>query len=312
MVTQSFVEEAEMTAERPGGWVLRPNQEVVGPLSGEIPLMIPSIDPPARLSMVFTDDGTYIPAVVSIPTGTGPFPVIFCVHGGTGGLGYAFLVHHLMRHGWLYEELVDHGYAVCITEGRREIEGAYGDADRPYPLDHEDITRVIRHVCDQHDIDSGRAGYIGTSHGGELGIKVISAMRRGLRALVLCEPAVTEFLGLRRAALAVEITPEGEPQLHEHLADEAIDVERALERLAAVASDVAVLVLGRDADHMQGLFSKLHELLLRSNVKTEWESWDHPDHVYQWGPAKTDHGYDPDEIQIATRDRILAFLGSTL
>lgn len=301
----------EQPETRPGGWALRPSdQQVTVPLDVDVPLTLPGRDPAPQLALIFAADGAYLPAVVQRPDRPGPHPLVICVHGGTGGLGVGYLLELVTEHGWLYEELLDRGYAVCVTEGRREIEDAYGQG-LPCPLDHHDLVGIVEHMRGRGDIDADRIGYIGVSHGGELGAKAISEMGSGIAALVLCEPAAIEFLGLHvRHASA----PRGERNLafYDAVDDEAIDVAWASERIARIDPATAVLVCGRDGDHLQGLFLKLHELLRRGGIAAEWESWDHPEHVFVWGPPKSDGGYDPDEIQRASRDRIVEFLAQAL
>jgi len=84
---------------------------------------------------------------------------------------------------------------------------------------------------------------------------------------------------------------------------------------------VPILILGRDTDHLQGLFHKLYELLDRAGKNVQWATWDHPEHGYQWGPRKTEtanayHGsmtdfvgrYEVGELQQNTLDYVVAFL----
>jgi hypothetical protein len=71
---------------------------------------------------------------------------------------------------------------------------------------------------------------------------------------------------------------------------------------------VRILVVGRDDDHLQGLFKKLHELLTRAGKQAEWATFDHPEHAYQWGPPRGEGGYEPDALQSATLERVVEFL----
>jgi hypothetical protein len=66
-------------------------------------------------------------------------------------------------------------------------------------------------------------------------------------------------------------------------------------------------VIGRDDDHLQGVFRKLYELLERAGKRAEWASWDHPEHAYQFGAQRTNGAYEPDPIFDATVDRVVEF-----
>ena len=69
-------------------------------------------------------------------------------------------------------------------------------------------------------------------------------------------------------------------------------------------------MIGRDGDHLQGLFRKLHELLGRAGRNSHWQTFDHPEHAYQWGPRRTGARYDPDEVQRATLEAVADFLNA--
>jgi hypothetical protein len=148
-------------------------------------------------------------------------------------------------------------------------------------------------------------------------MKLITELHEGPAALVPCEPAVVEYLGLRFEGAREEWNL----QFNHDLADEQVDLERALERLEPISPEVPILVLGRDTDHLQGLFKKLYELLARSGKKVEWDSYDHPEHAYHWGPIRTqkvigyegsvadvEGTYESDRIQRETVERVVGFL----
>jgi dienelactone hydrolase len=299
---------------RRGGWAER-GGDPVEPLDFSTRVPVAADGPPLSLHLVFADDGLYVPAVVRRPPGPGPHPAVVCLHGGSGGLGIPWLVDHVRNRGALLDRLLEADYAVCVTEGRREREDAYG-ADAGGVLDHEDVRSVLEYLRDRPFVDADRVGFVGTSHGGELQLKV-AAGGGDPAALVALEPAVIEFLGLRYEGPRREETL----QFHDRVTDEDIDLERARERIARIDDDVPVLVGGRDADHLQGLFRKLYELLDEAGTAVEWASWDHPEHAYQWGPRRTGDaagadggsaGYDLDETQRATVETVVSFLAANL
>lgn len=293
-------------AMRPAGWVHHPNAPVIEPLdiSQELP-----IARGATLHMIYTADGLYVPAISRQPAGKGPFPVIIALHGGSGGLGVGYLADMIANQGWAIEAMVARGYAVVVAEGRMEHEDAYG-TDIPFELDHKDVIQVLGFVGRQSWADPRRIGFFGVSHGGELQMKITHeiASRDDLpkpAALTMCEPAVIEFLGLRYEG----VRKEANLQFHEPIADSKIDIVRARERISRLPADVPMLVVGRDEDHLQGPFKKLHELLVAGGKRAEWASFSHPEHAYQFGPRRMgDGGYKPDATQQATLDLVLAFL----
>ena len=297
--------------ERPAGWLFHPGASVVEPLD-----LVHQVDD-AEVHMVFTADGTYVPAVIHRPAADPPYPAVVCLHGGSGGLGYSFLLDQVRSRGWFFDRLTAEGYLVCNAEGRTEREDAYGSVGDEIVLDHLDVIEVLRYVGRLPDVDESRIGTFGVSHGGELQMKVISVMSRGPAAMVPTEPAVIEFLGLEHDASdeegwAIEDSSgarvEERLQFNRPVSDAEIDLDAALERIKKISPDVAIMVMGRDDDHLQGLFKKLHELLERAGKNATWATWDHPEHAYQWGPRRSDDGYDPDEVTVATADHVIAFL----
>jgi acetyl esterase/lipase len=307
------------TQVRSGGWVFRPeHEEPVLPLSVSMGAPVVGRERPPRVEFVFLTDGTYLPVVIQMPEGQGPFPIIICVHGGSGGLGVGFLLQELTEHGWLAGELVKAGFGVAIAEGRREIEDAYFE-ELPCPLDHHDMVVVARHLARLADVDTSRVGWIGTSHGGELGAKVACEPDNPITAFALCEPAAIEFLGLSHLDGTRDfdepptlddsssMRSEAHLEFDRAVGDEEIDTPGTLERITCIRRDASFLVYGREGDHLQGVFNKVHELLDRSGLDCVWISSRHPEHVYQWGPMRTGGGYAPDGLQEETCDELLSF-----
>jgi dienelactone hydrolase len=302
--------------DRPAGWFFHPRARPV-----EEPLdLLHRLDDGLEVHMVFARDGAYVPAVIQRPAGEGPFPAVMVMHGGSGGLGWAFLAEDLRRKGFLFARLLEEGYLVCYTEGRREVEDAYG-TDHPGPLDYEDVAEVFGYLGRLPDVDASRIGTFGVSHGGELQMKLLTQLGGGPAAAVPTEPAVIEYLSLQHHGGSEDAgqdwTPEDSSgprseellQYRRHVEDGELDFERAWERIQRVPADVPILVLGRDDDHLQGLFNKLHELLERAGKRAEWDTFDHPEHYYQWG---NEDGSPPDAIQEATLARIVGFLNANV
>ncbi len=303
-------------AERPAGWVHHPRLNVMRPLDLSMELPLVSAGAPVLLHLVYTADGLYVPAVSRRPSGAGPHPVIIALHGSSGGLGIPYLVDHITEQAWAFEAMLARGYAVVFAEGRMEHEDAYG-SDNPFELDHKDLIQVFRFIARQAWADPNRIGLFGVSHGGELQMKLVHEMvtaRAGAgdsasdgpmpAALTMCEPAVIEFLGLKYEG----VRKEANLQFNAPIVDTQIDIVRARERIAQLPGDLPMLVVGRDEDHLQGPFRKLHELLVQAGKRAEWASFSYPEHAYQFGPRRDGGGYKPDAVQCATLEHVLAFL----
>ncbi|OGO20552.1 MAG: hypothetical protein A2Z14_02410 [Chloroflexi bacterium RBG_16_48_8] len=308
---------ANRDLSRPGGWSYRTEGTIVGPLDYVTQVSV-ALEPPIMLHLVFMGDGVYIPAVVRVPPGPGPFPAVICVHGGSGGLGISFLVDQVLHRGYAFERFLEAGYAICYTEGRMEYDELYG-TDTPVQLDHLDVINVFRYLQRQPDIDGERVAFFGVSHGGEMQIKIASEIGDGPgpAALVPAEPAVRAYLGLKFTGSRTEENL----VFNADLDDSQIDLELALKRISPINPDIPILILGRDTDHFQGLFKKVYELLQRTGKKASWKSYDHNIHAFHWGPRRTEKieeyhgaivnytsGYAVDDLQRKALDDVIAFL----
>jgi hypothetical protein len=132
-----------------------------------------------------------------------------------------------------------------------------------------------------------------------------------LRAGVASEPANHEFLDLRLGD-AAPVNPEtGLRDIEEmQLQDPAwvrarANLPLARERIAPI--DVPMLVMGRDGDHLQGVFSLSYELLEEAGKDAEWVSFDHPLHGFLF-PLAADGTAHPDQVQQDAIDGVIAFL----
>jgi dienelactone hydrolase len=299
---------SEHDLTRRAGWVHHPREAVAGPLDYVTQVAVAAGAAPVMLHLVYTDDGLYVPAVVRKPEGAGPFPLVIALHGGSGGLGMPYLTDLVMNRGFVVDRLLAEGYAVCVAEGRMEHEDAYG-TDFPGVLDHRDVITVFRYLQQQPFVDARRVGFFGVSHGGELQMKLIAEIgdeADAPAALGPAEPAIIEFLGLRYQG----VRKESNLQFHAPIADDQIDLARAMARIERISPALPILVIGRDEDHLQGPFRKLHELLRRAGKNADWASFSHPEHAYQFGPRRDGGGYEPDAVQQATLETVVAFLNA--
>ena len=178
------------------------------------------------------------------------------------------------------------------------------------PLEFEDELAVLEHVRRHPQVDAGHLGHIGVSHAGEMLFKLAFRYPGMLRAGVASEPANHEFLDLRLGD-AAPVNPEtGLRDIEDmQMQDPAwvrarANLPLAHERIAAI--DLPILVMGRDGDHLQGVFRLSYELLDEGGKDAEWVSWDHPLHGYVFPLAAGGSG--PDPIQERAIDGVIAFL----
>jgi dienelactone hydrolase len=211
--------------------------------------------------------------------------------------------------GWgRYRTEVDLGFnrgGPLMVDGRQGME-----VMNRSPLEFEDELAILQHVRRNPQVDAGNLGHVGISHAGEMLFKLACRYPGMLRAGVASEPANHEFLDLRLGD-AAPVNPEtglrdiGEMQMRDPAWVRAhTNLAVARERIAAI--DVPILVMGRDGDHLQGIFRVSYELLDEAGKDTEWVSWDHPLHGYIAPVAAGATG--PDRVQERAIDGIIAFL----
>ncbi|MEE9274243.1 MAG: prolyl oligopeptidase family serine peptidase, partial [bacterium] len=256
------------------------------------------------------------------PPGEGPFPIVLMASGNGGG-GMA-LVRELVRNrGFIMERLLEAGYASAWLRYRAEVELGYNKGGKliedvrqgrqllnRLPLDHEDEIAIIEHVKKLPYIDPERVGILGMSHGGEMVLKITSEYG-GVAAGVASEPASHEFLVLSPDK---SVTVDEETKLRNleemQMAETAkvrarIDMETAMARIAAI--DTPLLVMGRERDHLQGIFRTTYELLEEAGKNVEWVSFEHPDHGYVFPVRGKDGAYAPNEVQNKAISKVIGF-----
>ena len=292
------------------------------------PVMVEEVAGSARPAAYFlaeTRDGLYAPYVVRTPDDDGRFPFVFLAYGNGGG-GLDWLRTWVHARPYIAERLLDAGYACgwgrYRTEvdlgfnlgGPLEIDGRQGmEVMNRSPLEFEDELAILEHVRRHPQVDGARLGHVGVSHAGEMLFKLASRYPGTVKAGVACEPANHEFLDLRLDDVAPVDPRTGLRSIEElQLQDPAwvrsrVNLPLVNERVAPI--DVPILVMGRDPDHLQGVFQVSFELLVAHGKDAQWVSWDHPLHGYIF-PIAADGG--PDAVQVHAVDAIVAFLERTL
>lgn len=282
---------------------------------------------PVQLMYVETWDGLYAPIGVCKPDGGGPFPMVLLAS-GNGGEGMRWIRDAMRNHAYTVGRLVEAGYACAWLRYRTEVELGYNNGgplvrDRRQgremfnrsPLEYEDEIAIIEHVKTLPYVDAERIGLIGRSHGGEMALKIASEYH-GVTAAVLNEPAAHEFLALTPDDTAfvneeTQLRNIEDMQMAEvDKVRRRIDMDIATARIATI--DTPLLVMGRDEDHLQGIFRTTYELLKEAGKEVEWLSYDHPMHGYVFPERGSDGEYELDEIQVGAIDDMLAWLGKHL
>ncbi len=278
-------------------------------------------------AMIETWDGLYAPAAIRKPTGEGPFPIILLA-AGNGGEGMPWLMDAVRNRAYTMDRLVAAGFACAWLRYRTEVELGYnngGDMVRDMrqgremfnrsPLEYEDEIAIIEYFKEQGWVDHEKIGVIGMSHGGEMALKIVSEYD-GLAAAVASEPASHEYLALKPDDSAFINEETGLRNIEEMQMAEVekvrsrIDLEIANKRIEAI--NTPVLVMGRDEDHLQGIFRTSYDLLAEAGKDVEWVSYNHDYHGYVF-PIKDNTGnYILNEIQVKAIDHVIDWLRKKL
>jgi hypothetical protein len=270
-------------------------------------------------------DGLYTPYALRLPDGAGPHPFVFLAYGNGGG-GLPWLRDRIVHYGHVMDRLLDAGYACAWGRYRSEVELGYHtggplvrdrrqgmDLFNRSPLEFEDEVAILDDVRSVPGIDPERIGHVGVSHAGEMLFKIASAYPEAVTAGVACEPANHEFLDLDTGAtVTVTVNPDTALRDIEQMQMPSPDYVRPRINEKLVAERIApirtpMLVMGRDEDHLQGIFRVSYDVLAEAGKEVAWVSWDHPLHGYIF-PVDG----QVDEVQARALDGILEFLDAHL
>ena len=284
-------------------------------------------DIPVELKYVETWDGLYAPVGLRLPPGDGPHPLVLLASGNGGG-GMAWIREAVENRGYIMERLLARGYACAWIRYRTEVELGYETGGRLVrdtrqgrdmfnrsPLEYEDEIAIVEQLKEDPRIDADRIGLIGMSHGGEMVLKITSEYQ-GIKAAVASEPAAHEFLALTPDDTAFVEAHTGMRNIEEMQMVETgkvrsrIDLQKAMERISTI--DTPILVMGRDDDHLQGIFRVSYELLAEAGKNVKWVSWDHDLHGYVYPLRGPDGRYEANEVAEAAIDGVLDYLDEHL
>ena len=265
-------------------------------------------DIPADYAFVLTRDEIYVPVALRKPRGEGPFPLITIGRGnGRGGLPH--VETQVERLASMQDLMLARGYAVAYVTYRNEIPHLYNQIGRAHnvgddvsgegrtlksspSLDSDDMLSILAYLRTVAYIDAARIGCVGVSHSGEMILKVAAETR--FACGVAIEGASHEFLCVDTGPEAPRKEGVLQYQDKERVRKNA-DKDRAMARIRRI--ETPILHIGRDRDHLQGIFQLAHEWMLEAGKDSTWVSMDHPDHGYPYLYRQPDGGFNPDAVQ---------------
>jgi len=133
-----------------------------------------------------SSDGRKIPAVLSMPKGDGPFPIVVTIHGGQGNRDFAFIrtlaapgnisptVNMLNQQPWAI-------LAISYRAGGGAFPG----------MEEDDVVAGIRFAKTLPKIGPARVGVLGGSHGGHLALRAAEVMGKELLCVAVGSPWMT-------------------------------------------------------------------------------------------------------------------------
>ncbi|HST67463.1 MAG TPA: hypothetical protein VLM05_19980 [Mycobacteriales bacterium] len=282
-----------------------------------------SQDGPVQYRLASTLDGLYTPYALRVPDKPGPHPFVFLAYGNGGG-GLDWLRDRVAHFRYVTDRLLAAGYACAWGRYRSEVELGYHrggplvrdrrqgmDLFNRSPLEFEDELAILSDVRELPGIDAGRIGHVGVSHAGEMLFKLASAFPDAVTAGVACEPANHEFLDLDTDATVTVNETTGLRDIEEMQMHDAgyvrprINEALVAERITPIRTPM--LVMGRDQDHLQGIFRVSYDVLAEAGKDVQWVSFDHPLHGYIF---PVDDAVDP--TQESAVDGIVDFLDKKL
>lgn len=132
-------------------------------------------------------------------------------------------------------------------------------------------------------------GCVGVSHSGEMILK--AAAQTTFACGVVIEGASHEFL-------CVDTGPAAPREAGVLQYRDRVVVARNADKARAMARiETPILHIGRDGDHLQGIFELAHEWMQEAGKRSTWISLDHPDHGYPFIYRDEESRYAPDPVQ---------------
>ena len=302
-----------------------PGAAQYAPVASELPAHgyvitkpVPGSDVPADYTFVLTKDEIYVPIAVRKPRGSGPFPLITIGRGnGRGGLPH--VEKQVERLASMQERMLERGYAIAYVTYRNEIPHLYNQIGRAHnigddvsgegrtlksspSLDSDDMISILAYLRTVPYVNPDAIGCVGVSHSGEIILKV--AAETTFACGVAIEGASHEFLCVDTGPEAPR--KEGVLQYqNKEVVRKNADKTRAMERIRRI--ETPILHIGRDHDHLQGIFQLAHEWMVEAGRDSTWVSMDHPDHGYPYLYREADGTFKPDPVQEQAFETFMAY-----
>lgn len=279
---------------------------------------------PMDLAFVLTRDEIYVPVAIRKPAGDGPFPVITMGRGDGRG-GFHHVETQVGRLAAMQDRMIERGYVVVYVNYRNEIPHLYeqtaqatnladdisGGDNRTLKsaptLDSDDFIAIIDFLKTLPYVDKDAIGAVGVSHSGEMILKAAAQIE--LAAGVAIEGASHEFLSVNTGPTAPRKADEIQYQDIEVVRKNA-DKTAAMARIRNIKTPI--LHIGREQDHLQGIFKLAHEWMLEAGKDTTWASFDHPDHGFPYIYSRADGAYRPDPVQRQAFDLFMDYFDQHL
>lgn len=264
---------------------------------------------PMELTFVLTRDEIYVPIAIRKPAGAGPFPAITMGRGDGRG-GYPHVEREVERLAAMQDRMIERGYVVAYVNYRNEIPHLYETSDpavnlpddisggdnrtlKSAPsLDSDDFMAIMQYLRTLPYVDPDRIGAVGVSHSGEMILK--AAAQISFACGVAIEGASHEFLAVNTGPTAPRIADEIQYNDIEVVRRNAAKT-KAMERIRRIQTPI--LHIGREKDHLQGIFKLAHEWMVEAGKDSSWASFDHPDHGFPYIYAQPDGSFKPDPVQ---------------
>ena len=269
-------------------------------------------DIPVDITLLETVDGLYTAIGLRKPSGKGPFPMVLFFTGNGGG-GVPWVRHQVNNRAYTMERFLDAGYAVGWRRYRAEVWFEYTRVpelevsrhlahqllNRP-PLDYDDLKTIVEYVRTLPYVDADKVGLVGNSHGGGMILKATA--ETSVTAAIVSEPDASEILQMDPAKFGADV----EYRSMESVAP-FLDKEVAMQRIRKI--DTPILMMGRDDDHLRGIFETAYAWMKEAGRNVEWVSHDHPVHGYLIRIPQENGIYKPDSVQLEAIQQALDFFG---
>ena len=264
---------------------------------------------PMELTFVLTRDEIYVPIAIRKPAGAGPFPAITMGRGDGRG-GYPHVEREVERLAAMQDRMIERGSVVAYVNYRNDIPHLYEPSDpavnlpdeisggdnrtlKSAPsLDSDDFIAIMQYLRTLPYVDPDRIGAVGVSHSGEMILK--AAAQISFACGVAIEGASHEFLAVNSGPTAPRIADEIQYNDIEVVRRNAAKT-KAMERIRRIQTPI--LHIGREKDHLQGIFKLAHEWMVEAGKDSSWASFDHPDHGFPYIYAQPDGSFKPDPVQ---------------